>query len=100
MIALALAKCEIMPARQPREIACRNQSPPCDIFEITRKLRPEGGFERALLPHRDDAEIGARCLPLGNAGVDLGRRRAANADRLMLHATTIGSAARRERWAT
>src|SRR3546814_1758546 len=37
MIALALAKCEIMPARQPREIACRNQSPPCDIFEIDRK---------------------------------------------------------------
>src|SRR3546814_1158602 len=68
MIALALAKCEIMPARQPREIACRNQSPPCDIFEITRKLRPEGGFERDLLAHRDDAEIGERCLHLGHAG--------------------------------
>src|SRR3546814_19032752 len=58
MIALALANCEIMPARQPREIACRNQSPPCEIFEITRKLRTEGVFERDPLAHRDYSQSG------------------------------------------
>src|SRR3546814_19800408 len=88
MIALALAKCEIMPARQPREIACRNQSPPCDIFEMTRKLRPEGGFERDLLAHRDDAEIGEPCLPLGHASFGHGWRRPAHAETHIITATT------------
>src|SRR3546814_6953996 len=41
MIALALAKCEIMPALQPSEIAFRNQSPPCDYFQIHRQTPQE-----------------------------------------------------------
>ena len=69
-VVLRLADGEIVAASEPREIGGRNQAAPSDIFEVSRKLCPERRLERDLLAHRDDAEIGKRCLNLSGAGID------------------------------
>src|SRR3546814_5492217 len=75
-----------MPAREPREIARRDEAAPRDIFEVAGELRPESGLERDFLAHRGDPEVGQRRLDLGDHGIDLGRRGAAHRERHMMFA--------------
>src|SRR3546814_21011817 len=79
MIAVRLAKREIMPAREPREIARRDEAAPRDLFEVAGELRPESGLERDFLAPPDDPDVRQTHLAPGHPGPAL--RRPAHAPR-------------------
>ena len=70
-----------MQAGQPREVPGRNQPLARDIFEVGGELRPERGFQRDILTHRDDPQIGEHGGHFGNLRVELGQIVSVDRDR-------------------
>ena len=84
IVALGLAAREIVEARETGEVAAGDHPAARDVGEIARELRPEGGFERHLLAHRDHPAIGQRRRDFGHAVVDFLQAGAAHRDRQMM----------------